>query len=161
MRDPPQAVKTWHNGATASPASPSAQRTKRFPKGGISSFFPGMHEHPRVKCRGLAHNCYELPNQQLPDPGFTQGQEKTMTCLDRRCILLLLAFFLLVSAGCITSWPSSHSAPASSNATPVESPRPALRPQQSARSRRSATTGVWTSCEASRSLLPAPFPTRR
>ena len=46
-----------------------------------------------------------------------------MTCLDRRCTLLLLAFFLLVSAGCITSWPSSHIPRPLSNATPVESPQ--------------------------------------
>jgi len=42
-----------------------------------------------------------------------------MIPLSRRCTLLLLAVFLLASAGCITSWPSGNQAPASGNATPV------------------------------------------
>ncbi|HVP96485.1 hypothetical protein [Methanoregula sp.] len=46
-----------------------------------------------------------------------------MRPLFRRYILLLLVVFLLVSAGCITSRPSSQSTAASGNATPVATPR--------------------------------------
>ena len=45
-----------------------------------------------------------------------------MTRLDLRIVLLLSAVFLLVSAGCVTSWPSSNATPvlsSAANATPA------------------------------------------
>ena len=44
-----------------------------------------------------------------------------MTCLDRRYSLLLLAILLIVSAGCITAWPSSNTTPLA--AAPAASPQ--------------------------------------